>query len=56
MTLEDLDLIDARGRYPFQITDRLAVVVLHPVDGEVIVGVFLDDELLRMIEDPIGEA
>ena len=56
MTLDDLDLIRAPGRFPFQITDRLAVVVMHPVEDEGIVGWFFDGRLVRMTEDPIGEA
>ena len=56
MTLADLDLVAAPGRYPFQLTDRFAVVVLEPVPDVVIVGIFFDGQLVRMIEDPIGEA
>ena len=55
MTLADLDLLPAPGRYPFQLSDRLAVVILEPVPDVVIVGFFFDGELVRMIEDPIGE-
>lgn len=55
MTLADLDLVAVPGRWPFHLTDRLAVVVLEPVPDVVIVGLFFDGELFRMIEDPIGE-
>jgi len=41
---------------PFQLTDRLAVVVMTPIDDVVIVGVFFDGQLGRMIEDAVGEA
>lgn len=56
MTLDDLDLLPAPGRYPFHITDRLTVVVMHPVEDEVIVGWFFDGEFLRMAERAFGEA
>ena len=54
MTHDNLDLLPAPGRYPFQITDRLTVVVMLPV--EVILGWFFDGELLRTAERGIGEA
>lgn len=56
MSLDDLDLLPAPGRFPFALTDRLTVVVMNPIDDVVIVGWFLDAQLIRMIEDPIGEA
>ena len=56
MTLADLDLVAAPGRYHFQLTDRVHVVVLDLVPDVVIVGVFFDGQLVRMIEDPICEA
>lgn len=56
MTTADLDLVAAPGRFPFQLTERLAVVILQPVPDVVIVGVFFDGELVRMTEEPIGEA
>lgn len=56
MSHENPDFRPAPGRFPFALTPRLTVVVLNPVDGEVIVGWFLDGELAKMIEDPIGEA
>jgi hypothetical protein len=56
MTLADLDLLPAPGRFPFQLTDRLAVIVLEPVPDVVIVGLFFDGQLLRMTEELAGEA
>ena len=56
MTLSDLDLLPAPGRFPFQLTDRLAVVVMTPIEDVVIVGLFFDGELVRMTEEPAGEA
>ena len=56
MTLDDLDLLLAPGRFPFQRTSRLAVVVMALVDDVVIVGLFLDGELVRMTEEPAGDA
>lgn len=56
MNLADLDLVAAPGRFPFQLTDRLAVVILQPVPDVVIVGVFFDGQLLKMTEEPAGEA
>jgi hypothetical protein len=56
MTLDDLDLLPAPGRYPFHLTDRLAVVVMNPIDDVVVVGYFLDGGLIWMLEDPIGDA
>jgi hypothetical protein len=50
MTLDDLEFLPAPGRYPFQLTDRLAVVVPEPVPEVVIVVVFFDGQLLRMTE------
>lgn len=55
MTLTDLDLLPAPGRFPFQLTDRVQVVVLEPVPDVVIVGLFFDGELVRMIEEAVGE-
>jgi hypothetical protein len=56
MNVEDLDLAAAAGRYPFQITDRLTVVVMQPVEDEVIVAWFFDGELVRILEEAAGEA
>jgi hypothetical protein len=47
--------LPARGRYPFQLTDRLAVVVMNPIEDVVIVGMFFDGQLVRMTEDPVGK-
>jgi hypothetical protein len=44
------------GRFPFQLSDRLAIVVLQPVPDVVIVGVFFDGQLVRMTEELVGEA
>lgn len=54
--LDDLDLLAAPGRFPFILTDRLAVVVLQPVPDMVIVGYFFDGQLVRMTEEAAGEA
>ena len=40
MTLADLDRVASAGRFPFQLSDRLAVVILEPVPDVVIVGHF----------------
>ena len=56
MTLADLDLVPAPGRFSFQINERLAVVVMTPIEDVVIVGEFFDGELVRMTEEAVGEA
>jgi hypothetical protein len=56
MSLDDLDLLPAPGRFPLHLTDRLAVVVMTPIENVVTVGVFFDGELVRMTEEAIGEA
>jgi hypothetical protein len=55
MTLDDLDLLPASARFPFQLTDRLTVVVMHPAEEVAVVGYFFDGQLLRMVEEPVGE-
>jgi hypothetical protein len=50
-TIDDLDRLPAPVRCPFHLTDRLAVVVMNPIDDVVIVGVFFDGELVRMTEE-----
>lgn len=56
MKIEDIDCLAAAGRFPFPITDRITVVVLEPVPDVLLVGYFFDGELVRMIEEPLGEA
>ena len=56
ITLEDLDFLPAPGRFSFRLTDRLAVVVMNPIEDVVIVGVFFDGEFVKMTADAAGEA
>ncbi len=56
MTVDNLDLLPAPGRYPFHLTDRLGVVVMTPIEDVVLVGLLLDGELVRMTEEAAGEA
>ena len=51
-----IDLFPTAGRYPLPITDRLTVVALVPIDGMVVLGFFLDGELLYLTDEPTGDA
>ena len=44
------------GRHPIGLSPRWTIVVLEPVFGLVALGVFLDGELLYVIDEPAGEA
>lgn len=56
MPLQDLDLLPAAYRFPFQLTDRLAEVVMLPIEDGVIVDYFFGGQLVTMTDNPIGEA
>lgn len=56
MPLMDLELTPAPGRYPFRLSDRWIVVALVPLPGVVVLGFFLDGELVQVIDEPGGEA
>lgn len=51
-----LDISPAPGRHPIHLTSRWTIAVLEPVPGMVDVGVFLDGELLYVIDEPASEA
>ena len=43
-------------RHPIRLSPRCTIVVLEPVPGLVALGVFLDGDLLHVIDEPTGEA
>ena len=43
----------APGRYPFPLSDRWILVVLVPVPGVVVLGLFLDGEIVELVDDPL---
>jgi hypothetical protein len=51
-----IDLFPTAGRHPVRLTDRWTVVALVPIDGVVVLGFFLDGELLYLTDQPAGEA
>ena len=52
----ELDLFPTAGRHAVRLSDRWAVVALVPIDGVVVLGFFLDGELLYLTDEPVGEA
>jgi hypothetical protein len=50
MNPADFDLVEAAGRGPFPLTDRLAVAVMHPIEEVMIVGDVVEGQLVTMIE------
>lgn len=51
MNPADFDLVEAAGRGPFPLTDRLAVAVMHPIEEVMIVGDVVEGQLVTMIEE-----
>ena len=51
-----IDLFPTAGRHPVRLTDRWTGVVLVPVDGVVVLGFFLDGELVCLTDEPAGQA
>lgn len=52
----DVELAPAPGRFPIHLSARLTVVAMVPVDGEVVLGFFLDGEFVHVVDEPAGEA
>ena len=48
----DLELASAPGRYLLQLSDRWLLVALAPVPGVIVLGLFLDDALVEVVDDP----
>ena len=48
-----MDLELAPGRYPIPRSNRWTLVVLVPVFGVVVLGLFLDGEIVELIDDPL---
>jgi hypothetical protein len=51
----DLDLAPAPGRHLIRLSDRWHVVALEPIDGVLVLGIFLPGELVQVIDEPAGE-
>ena len=54
--MENPESAPTPGRYPFKITDRLAVLVVEREDGVVLFSQFFDGKLLTTNDEPLGEA
>jgi hypothetical protein len=52
----DLEISPVPGRHPIRLSPRWTAVVLEPAPGVVALGVFLDGELLYVIDESAGEA
>jgi hypothetical protein len=41
------------GRYRLPLSDRWTLVALVPVSGVVVLGLFLDGDLVELVDDPL---
>ncbi len=52
MTPPLVDLSPAPGRYPFPLSSSWTAVALEPLAGLFVVGLFLDGDLVELVDDP----